>query len=224
MKRTKIKDRKLPNYTRGEEIFNMVTHIIGGATGIIALILCVVVAVMHQDGYALAGSLVFGLSMILLYSMSSIYHGLSPKLVAKKIFQIFDHCTIFVLIAGTYTPLLITKIREFNPTQAWLMFGIIWGMAIIGIILNSIDIKKFKKFSLFCYLAMGWCIVFTAADLGTILGMPACFLLIAGGIAYTIGALLYVVGHKKKYFHSVFHIFVNIGSLLHFLCILIYVI
>ncbi|MDD2238584.1 MAG: hemolysin III family protein, partial [Bacilli bacterium] len=160
MKRTKIKDRILPNYTKGEEIMNMVTHIIGGVIGIVALILCIIFSCLHKDGYALAGSIVFGISMILLYTTSSIYHGLSPKKsTAKKVFQVLDHCTIFILIAGTYTPILLTGIRIHSPALAWSLFGIIWGVAILGIIFNSIDLKRYKKFSMICYLTMGWCIV-----------------------------------------------------------------
>ena len=161
MKRTKLKDRVLPNYTKGEEIINMVTHIIGGVIGIIALILCLIFSIVNHNGYAIAGSLVFGLSMIILYTISSVYHGLSPKIAtAKKIFQILDHCTIFILIAGTYTPVLLCSVRIYNPTLAWVLFAIIWVMTAIGIILNSIDLYKFKIFSMICYLAMGWCIIF----------------------------------------------------------------
>lgn len=107
MKRTKLDDRLLPDYTRGEEIFNMVTHIVGAVFGIVALVLCIIFSCLHHNGYGLASGIVYGVSMILLYTMSSIYHGLSPNLKAKKVFQIMDHCSIFVLIAGTYTPVLL---------------------------------------------------------------------------------------------------------------------
>ncbi len=225
MKRIKLIDRILPNYTRGEELMNMITHIIGGVIGLSALVLCLIYSIIHKDGYAIAGSLVFGISMVTLYTMSSIYHGLSPKFsTAKKVFQILDHCTIFILIAGTYTPILLSAIRLQKPVLAWSLFIIIWTVAIIGIILNSIDLKKFKVFSMVCYLGMGWCILFTASDLINIIGKPATLFLVFGGVSYTLGAILYMWGHKIKYFHSVFHIFVNIGSLLHFLCILLYII
>lgn len=225
MKRTKLKDRSLPKYTKGEEMMNMVTHIIGGAIGLTALVLCLIFSVKNGNGYAIAGSLVFGISMILLYTMSSIYHGLSPKhATAKKVFQVLDHCTIFILIAGTYTPILLTGIRAHNPALGWSLFGIIWGVAILGIILNSIDLKRYKVFSMICYLGMGWCILFTASDLIRIIGKPATLLLVFGGVSYTLGALLYMGGRKFKYFHNVFHIFVALGSLLHFLCILLYII
>ncbi|MFA6778024.1 MAG: hemolysin III family protein [Bacilli bacterium] len=225
MKRIKLKDRLLPNYTKGEETMNMVTHIIGGVIGIIALVLCLIFSIINKSGYGVAGSLVFGISMILLYTMSSIYHGLSPKFAtAKKIFQILDHCTIFILIAGTYTPILLCSIRLYDPILAWSLFGIIWLVAILGITLNAIDLNKFKIFSMICYLGMGWCILFTASNLIRMIGKPATLLLVFGGISYTLGALLYMGGRKFKYFHSVFHIFVAIGSLLHFLCVIIYII
>ncbi len=225
MKRTKLKDRELPNYTKGEEIMNMVTHIIGGVIGITALVLCLIFAITNHNGYAIAGSLVFGLSMIILYTISSIYHGLSPKTAtAKKVFQILDHCTIFILIAGTYTPILLCSIRIYNPTLAWALFIGIWTMTTIGIILNSIDLKKYKIFSMICYLVMGWCIIFASSNLVEAIGKPGTILLVFGGISYTLGAIFYMFGKKVKYFHSIFHIMVDIGSLLHFLCILLYII
>ena len=224
MFRTKLKDRILPNYTKGEEIMNTITHVLGAILGIIALILCVIVSTINKDGYALAGAIVFGISMILLYTISSIYHGLSPKRdIAKKVFQILDHCTIFILIAGTYTPILLTSVREYSPTLAWTLFGIIWGAAIIGIIFNAIDLKKTKVISIICYLFMGWSIIFIGKDIIEIFSKNAIILLLVGGILYTIGVIFYGLGKKIKYCHGVFHIFVYGGSLLHFLCILMYI-
>ena len=224
MTRTKLKDRELPTYTKGEEIFNMTSHIVGGALGIVALVLCVVFAAIHRNGYAVVSSVIYGISMILLYTMSSIYHGLSPKRKSKKIFQILDHCSIFLLIAGSYTPFCLVSFREYNTALGWSIFGIIWAMAILGITLNSIDIKKFKKFSMICYLGMGWCVIFTVNLLPKLLGIPGLVLLVTGGIAYTIGAILYGIGKKKKYIHSIFHLFILLGSILQFFCILLYVI
>ena len=120
MTRTKLSDRVLPPYTRGEEIMNMVTHIVGGALGIVALILCVAQAVIHKHSYGVVSGAIFGATMILLFTMSSIYHGLKPHLIAKKVFQIIDHCAIFVLISGTYTPIVLCTIRETNP-DAWIV-------------------------------------------------------------------------------------------------------
>lgn len=223
LKRTKLKDRKLPNYTKAEEIMNMVSHIVGGALGITSLILCLIFAIKHKSGYAIASSIVFGLSMILLFTMSSIYHGLKP-VKAKKVFQVIDHCTIFVLIAGTYTPVLLCSLRNINPVLAWWLFGLVWALAILGIVLNAIDLKKYRVFSMICYLLMGWCIIVTGPNMFKMLSLGGTILLVAGGISYTIGAILYMIGAKKRYFHFVFHIFVDIGSLLHFLCILLYII
>lgn len=224
MIRTKLNDRILPTYTKGEEIFNMTSHIVGGALGIVALVLCVIFSAIHNSAFAVVSSVIYGVMMILLYTMSSIYHGLNPERKAKKVFQVLDHCSIFLLIAGSYTPFCLVTFREHNTVLGWTIFGIIWSMAVLGIILNSIDIKKYKLFSMICYLGMGWCIIFTANLLPKLLGMPGVVLLVTGGIAYTIGAVLYGVGKKKKYMHSIFHLFIVLGSILHFFCILFYVI
>lgn len=223
MQRTKLKDRILPTYTRGEEIFNMTSHIVGASFGIIATILCVVFATIHKNRYGIVSGLIYGITMILLYTMSSIYHGLRPNGKSKKVFQILDHCSIFLLIAGSYTPFALCTIRESSPLTGWMIFGIIWLFATLGIVLNSIDIKKYKVFSMICYLLMGWCIIFKANQLPELLTTNGFILLVAGGIIYTIGAILYGVGKKHKYFHSLFHLFILLGSFLQFLCILLYV-
>ncbi len=224
MTRTKLNDRILPTYTKGEEIFNMTSHIVGGAFGVVALVLCIVFSGIHRNAYAVVSSIIYGISMIILYTMSSIYHGLRPQGKAKKVFQILDHCSIFLLIAGSYTPFCLVTFREYSPILGWSIFGIIWAMAALGITLNSIDIKKYKVFSMICYLGMGWCIIFTANLLPKLLGITGLTLLVSGGIAYTIGAILYGFGKKKKYIHSIFHLFILLGSILQFFCILLYVI
>ena len=147
MQRIKLKDRILPTYTKGEEIFNMVSHIVGAGMGIVALVLCVIFAAIHNNAYGVVSSAIFGTTLIILYTMSSIYHGLNEKLKAKKVFQIIDHCTIFLLIAGSYTPFALVSIRECDAFWGWSIFGIIWGLAILGIVLNAIDVNKFSKFS-----------------------------------------------------------------------------
>ena len=223
MKRVKLGDRVLPVYTKGEEIFNMVSHIVGASIGLAVLTLCVIFAAVHHNGYGIASGIVYGVSLILLYTMSSIYHGLRPDSKAKKVFQIMDHCSIFLLIAGTYTPFTLCTLREYNTALGWTIFGIVWGLAIIGIVLNSIDIKRYKLFSMICYLVMGWCIIFRIDIIFKSLGLIPFLLLLLGGIFYTIGAVLYRVGKKRKWMHSVFHIFCIIGSIAHGLCILIYI-
>ena len=161
--------------------------------------------------------------MILLYTMSSIYHGLSPKRYSKRVFQVLDHCSIFLLIAGSYTPFALCTLREYDTATGWVIFGVIWAVAILGITLNSIDIKRYKKFSMICYLIMGWCIVVKINLLPQLLGKTGFILLLAGGIAYTVGAILYGLGKKHKYMHSIFHLFILAGSILQFFCILLYV-
>ena len=223
MKRTKLRDRILPKYTKGEEIFNMTSHIVGGALGIVALVLCVVFAAVHGNGYGVVSGAIYGVTMVILYTMSSIYHGLNPKRKAKKVFQVLDHCSIYLLIAGSYTPFALCTLREYSTALGWTIFGVIWFVAILGIILNSIDIKKFRVFSMICYLVMGWCIVFRINLLPELLGTAGFVLLLLGGLSYTIGAILYGLGKKHKYMHSVFHLFILLGSLLQFFTILLYV-
>lgn len=223
MKRKKLSERTLPDYTRGEEIFNMASHSVGTVLGITVTILCVVTAAIHRNGMGVVSGAIFGATMILLYSISSIYHGLSPKVLGKKVLRVLDHCTIYLLIAGTYTPLALCALRTVQPVLGWTIFGIIWGTAAIGITLTAIDMERFKVFSMICYLAMGWCIVAAFKPTVLALGTGGTVFLIVGGVAYTIGAILYGVGKKKRYIHSVFHLFVLAGSLLHFFCILFYV-
>ncbi|MBE6786748.1 MAG: hemolysin III family protein [Ruminococcaceae bacterium] len=224
MKRTKLKNRKLPNYTKGEEIFNMVSHIVGGGLGVIIAALCIVKSFLNHDAYQIVGAFIYGFSMIILYTMSSIYHGLIP-LTAKKVFQIIDHCAIFVLIAGTYTPIALSAIREYNTALGWCLFGFVWAMSALGITLNAIDLKKYSLFSNICYIALGWCVIFIVNHTIKAISMNGFWWLLSGGIAYTIGAVLYGVAGKwgLKYIHSVFHLFVILGSVLQFVCIILYV-
>lgn len=180
-------------------------------------------AAIHHNVYGVVSGAIFGATMIILYTMSSIYHGLKPNTTGKKVLQILDHCSIFLLIAGSYTPFTLCTLRSYDTATGWTIFGIIWAMAILGIVLNAIDLKQYKKFSMICYLVMGWCIIIKAPLLPELLGMNGFILLVAGGVIYTIGAVLYGVGKKHKYMHSIFHLCICLASLLHFLCILLYV-
>ena len=224
MHRTKLADRVLPKYTKGEEIFNMVSHIVGAALGVIAIILGTIFSALHSNTAGIISSIVYGITLIILYTMSSIYHGLKPTLTAKKVFQVIDHCSIFLLIAGTYTPFCLCTLREHDFSTGWTIFGIVWGLAIIGIILNSIDLKNFKVFSMICYLIMGWCILAKINIVMEALGIIGFSLLLGGGIVYTAGTIFYGLGRKHKWMHSIFHLTCVLGSLLQLLCILIYVV
>lgn len=223
-KRTKLADRDLPTYSRGEEIFNMVSHIVGVALGIVALVLCIIFCVKKGQGpLAIVSVVIYGASLVILYSMSSIYHGLKPCM-GKQVMRIFDHCTIYVLIAGTYTPIVLIGLLPKYPVLAWVLFGIEWGCAIIAGTLTAIDLKMFDKISLVCYIIMGWLIVIFLGKAYSVMGPGGITLLITGGISYTLGSILYLIGRKKKWIHSVFHLFILAGSILHFFAILLYVI
>lgn len=221
-KRTKLRDRQMPVYTRGEERFNMISHIVGGAIGVAALVLCIVVSAVHHNGYGVAGSIVYGVSMIVLYTMSSVYHGLHDGM-AKRVMQVLDHCTIYLLIAGTYTPILLSAMRPIDPKTSWILLGVVWGLAALGITLTAIDLKKYAVFSMICYLGIGWCIVLKIGLLIQAVGWGGFWLILMGGVCYTVGAVLYGLGRTQKYMHSVFHLFVIAGSVLHLLAILLYV-
>jgi len=220
-RRTKLSERSLPSYTRGEELFNMISHIVGGAIGIAALVLCVVRSAVRHNGYGLAGSIVFGVSMIMLYTMSSVYHGLRPG-NGKRVMQVLDHCTIYVLIAGTYTPILLSAMRPIDPVASWVLFGVVWGLSAAAITFTAIDLKKYSVFSMICYIGMGWCILVKVPLLIEAVGWGGFWLILLGGVCYTIGAVLYGLGRTKRYMHSIFHLFVVAGSVLHLFAVLIY--
>lgn len=222
MKRTKLTDRNIPAYTRGEEVFNMVSHIVGGAFALVALVFCIYVSAVHLNKWGIAASVVYGGSMVILYTISSVYHGLAGKGASKKVMQIIDHCAIFVLIAGTYTPLTLCGLRPSYPLLAWILFGAVWGCAILGITLNAIDLKKYRVFSMICYIGVGWGIVAAIKLLVEIFPIAALVLLFGGGVLYTIGAVLYGLGTKIRFMHSIFHIFVVAGSVMHFFFIVLY--
>ena len=145
-KRIKLDDRELPDYTKGEEIFNMVSHIVGGALGIAAMVLCIIMAAKHGSAIGVISSIIYGITLIDLYAMSSIYHGLKPG-KPKKVMQVLDHCTIYFLIAGSYTPVLLVAMMPKYPVIAWVLFGIVWGCAVVACTLTAIDLKKYNVFN-----------------------------------------------------------------------------
>ena len=223
MKRTKLSDRVLPDYSPGEELMNTVTHIMGGALGVAALTLCVVFAALRHNVYGVVGSAIYGASLIALYTVSSVYHGLKPGM-GKKVMQIVDHCTIYFLIAGTYTVIVLSAIRPRYPVLGWGLFAFEWAMAALATTLTAIDLKKYNVISMICYIGLGWAIIPFARQALEVLTLPGFLFLLLGGIAYTIGAVLYGIGSRKKWMHSVFHIFVVLGSVLQFFAVLLYAI
>ena len=221
MQRTKLCNRILPDYTRGEEIMNMVTHIVGGGVGLAALVLCLGKAIVLGDAYDIVGAAINAFTMICLYTLSSVYHGLTPS-TGKKVLQVLDHCTIYFLIAGTYTPIALSALRPAYPVLGWGMFFFQWALTALAATLTAIDLKKYNVFSMICYICMGWAIAPFIPQTAQVLTKPGFQLLLLGGIAYTFGAILYGIGAKKHWFHSVFHIFVVLGSLLQLISILLY--
>lgn len=219
-KRSRLSKIPIPKYTLGEELISAISHGLGAALGIVALVLCLIKTIPEGNVFAIVSSWIFGMSIIILYTMSCIYHSLKPC-NAKRVMRIFDHCTIFLLIAGSYTPFTLVSLRD---SVGWILFGIVWGSAIIGIVLNAIDMEKYKVFSMICYISMGWAIIFAFKPLMEAVDMKGIKLLIAGGIAYTVGAVIYGIGSKVKYMHSVWHFFVLAGTILQFLTIYWYVI
>ena len=222
MKRTPLSERILPNYTHGEEIANMTTHIVGGGFGVILLFATVIISAFHHNVWGMVGSFIYGISMIALYTVSSVYHGLKPGL-AKKVMQVIDHCTIYLLIVGTYTPILLSAMRPAYPVLAWVVFGAEWALAGVAATFTAIDHNKFKKLSMVFYILMGWFIVICFKQTVEVLTVSGMLWILFGGISYTIGAVLYGIGHKKPIYHTVFHVFVVIGTLLQAIGIIFYV-
>ncbi len=221
MKRTKLSDRPFPDYTRGEEIMNMVTHIVGGALGIAVLTLCVIMAALKNNVYGVVSSAIYGAALVIMFTISSVYHGLKPNM-GKKVMQVVDHCTIYFLIAGTYTVISLSSLRRVDPVLGWGLFGFEWAVTALATTLTAIDLKKYNVFSMICYIGLGWAVIPFWRTALEALTVPGFFFLLAGGIAYTIGAVLYGIGSKKRWMHSIFHIFVVLGALLQFFCILFY--
>lgn len=202
-------------YTLGEEIFSSVTHGVGTILAVGGTAVLIVLSAIFGDAWAVVSSAIFGASLIILYCMSTLYHAITnPK--AKSFFRIMDHTTIFFLIAGTYTPITISVLRG---AIGWVLFGVVWGAAILGIVLNSIDLEKFRKPSVACYIAMGWVIIFAIRPLLHVMNTLSLWLLVIGGVFYTVGVIFYAI-KKVRYFHSIWHIFTLFGSLCHYFSIL----
>ncbi len=222
MTRTKLKDRVLPNYSHKEELINSISHIAGGVFGIFSLVSCIMISVGHKNNIAVFSSVIYGFSMIFLYTMSSVYHGL-PVSITKKVFQVIDHCAVYILTAGTYTPILLCAVREYNPLKSYIMFALVWGLSTVCVVFNSIDLKKYRVFSMICNIGIGWFIIIELHSLYVHCGAALISLILAGGLCYTAGVILYGLGIKRKYFHSIFHFFVLAGSVLHYLAIALYI-
>lgn len=220
-KRTPLAKRQLPDYTRGEEIFNMASHAAGGGIAIAILVLSVVRAALRGNVWGVVDCAIYGATMIVMFTISAVYHGLHSGM-GKKVMQVVDHCDIYFLIAGTYTPILLSAIRPLHPVIAWVVFGVEWGFVFLAATLTAIDLKKYEKLSMVCYLGMGWCIILCLKATIEAMSLAGFLWILGGGIAFTIGAVLYRLGVKIRYMHSVFHLFIIIGCVLQFFGIFFY--
>lgn len=199
----------LPRYTLGEEIFSSVSHGVSALLAIAGLVLLLVFC--RKEPLVVSCVSVYGGTMVLLYTVSTVYHALGLN-KAKVVFRSLDHCTIFLLIAGTYTPITLLSL---GGAQGWAMFGVVWAAAVVGVVLNAVSVERFKIVSMICYLAMGWVVVFAMKTFIHNVSPIGFWCLLAGGLSYTLGAVLYGLGKKIPYIHSVFHLFVLAGSVLH---------
>ncbi len=214
-----MKTNTIKRYTLGEEIFNSVTHGVGAALSIAALVLCIVqAAVGTGTALAVVSAVIYGVSLIILYISSTLYHALTNP-TAKKVFRIFDHSSIFLLIAGTYTPVTLVG---FGGVQGVVWCSILWGLAIIGIVLNALSIEKFKVLSMILYVAMGWAVVWNVGLFISNVPLGGIILITAGGVAYT-GGIAFYAQKKHRYMHSIWHLFVLAGSILQFLGMVLFV-
>lgn len=215
MQRTKLINRQLPNYTLAEERMNVLTHMLGVCFAVAALIMCLYKTKETANVINIASITIYCISMILVFAVSAVYHGLRPG-TKKKVLQIIDHCMIYLLIAGTYTPIIALAFIPRLPLIGMTLFIIEWSLGCIATVLTAIDLKKYKVFSMVSYIFMGWCIIFFLPQALNVLGHNFQYIL-AGGIAYTVGAILFGIGTKIRWMHTVFHIFVILGCVLQFI-------
>ncbi len=207
---------KIPKYSLKEELINSISHGIGAIMSIVALIFCCLKA---NSIHSMIGVCLYGSFMIILYTISCIYHALSPKIIGKRILRIIDHCNVLIMVAGTYMPICLSLLYG---NIGWITFGIVWTITIIGVIFNAINVDKYSKLSVICNLILGWGALLLIKPMLKIVSFQGIKYLILGGIMYTIGSVLYGLGKKIPYMHSVFHFFVLFGSIFHFLFIYFY--
>ena len=204
MTESKEKETKIPlnkRYTLGEEIFNSVSHGVGALLAIAGTVVLIVMTALYSDPWGVVSSAVYGGTLIILYTMSTLYHAITNE-KAKQVMRVMDHVTIFLLIAGTYTPITLVTLRG---TLGWVLFGFIWGAAALGIVLNAIDLERFRKISVVCYIIMGWAIIAAIVPLINSLPTISLVFLLIGGVLYSVGVIFYAI-KKIKYFHSIWHL------------------
>lgn len=207
----------IPKYSLAEELINSISHGIGAAFSILALILCIF---KSNSVNSLVSVILYTSFMILLYIVSCIYHALSPKIKGKKVMRALDHCFVSLMVAGTYIPISLSLF--WNQAMGYVMFGIVCFITIIAIVFSAIDVNKFKFVSMISNLILGWGVLVVINKIYELCGEGGVFTLVFGGILYSIGAILYALGAKIKFMHSIFHFFVLAGSIFHFMFIYFY--
>lgn len=206
-------------YTLGEEISHSVSHGIGAALSIAGLVISVVMAAGTGSATKVVSFAIFGTSMILLYTASTLYHAFTHK-KTKQVFQYADHIAIFVLIAGTYTPIALILL---GGAWGWTLFGLSWGLAVAGIVYEVVFMNKYKWISISIYLAMGWLVVVAIKPLMEVMPFGLFMWILAGGLCYTLGSIFYLI-EKIKFFHFIWHLFVIAGTICHFFGLIFYLI
>lgn len=217
-----MNNRVLPKqkqYSTGEEILNSISHGAGAVFAACGTALLIVLAAFFSDAWGIVSSAVYGFSLIVLYTMSTLYHAITNER-AKRVMRVLDHSSIFLLIAGTYTPISLVTLR--GPL-GWVVFGLVWGSAVIGIVFNAVSIERFKKLSLILYIASGWAVVIAAKPMIATMRPGGLWLLLIGGLFY-MGGIFFYVQKKRRWFHGIWHLFVLFGSIAHYLSILFYII
>lgn len=214
-----MKTKPQKDYTLGEEIFNAVTHGVGALLAIAAIPLCVVQAVTHGAGLLLAAALIYSITMVVEYLMSTLYHAIAVP-AAKRVFKVLDHCGIYLYIAGCYAPYCLVTLINNNGIPLCIF---VWVVALAGIVAEAFWVNRPRWISALLYLMQGWAVVVCIPALWTLLDPVGFWLLVVGGICYTIGAVFYTCTKKMKYMHSVFHLWVLAGSIFQFFSIYLFV-
>ena len=212
----KLQMISLPKYSLGEELFNSISHGLGALLGLAALVL---MAVRARSASAMVSVCLFGLAMVQLYAVSCVYHGLSPRLLGKKILRVIDHCNVYLLVLGTYIPVSLLGV---GGVRGWLLLGLVCLCTALGVVCTAVNVDRYQLVSVICHLLSGWSILLGLPQLLAHVGLPGLVWMVLGGVMYSIGAVLYGLGKRKKYRHCVFHIFCLLGTFCHFWAIYVY--
>ena len=205
-------------YTLGEEIVNSISHGIGAALAIAGMVLLIIRA---HGAMGIVTSIFYTVILFIMYTISCIYHALSPRLKGKDVLRNLDHSNVLLTVAGTYTPIALCLLKG---SLGWIVFTVVWCITVVAIVFNSINVEKYQKICLACNLILGWASLLIIKQLLASCPKEGMILLIGGGVVYTVGAILYGLGKKFRYFHSLFHFFILAGSILHYFFIYFYVV